>query len=97
MGKLDPRGLAASAAEPVAWRWKWPQDSRWSYGEALPTDRQAAYWGVPMRHDPLYLAPSQSRDAVLEEAAKVADRFTCGACGMDGKAATAIRSLKTGG
>lgn len=33
--------------------------------------------------------------SAIERAAKVADGFTCGACGMDGKAAQAIRSLIT--
>lgn len=42
-----------------------------------------------------YLAMARAaRDAVLEEAAQVADGFTCGACGMDGKAAAAIRARK---
>ncbi|MGQ7937317.1 hypothetical protein [Paraburkholderia sp. D1E] len=31
---------------------------------------------------------------VLEQAAAIADTFTCGTCGMDGKCATAIRALK---
>jgi hypothetical protein len=42
------------------------------------------------------LSPPQERverEAVIEECAKVADRFMCGLCGMDGKAAAAIRSL----
>jgi hypothetical protein len=33
------------------------------------------------------------REAALEDAAKVADTFTCGLCGMDGKAAAVIRAL----
>lgn len=43
-------------------------------------------------------------EAMREQAARVADTFTCGACGMDGKPAAAIRALplpvpanKTGG
>ena len=31
----------------------------------------------------------------LEDAAVIADRFTCGSCGMDGKAAAAIRQAVT--
>jgi hypothetical protein len=31
----------------------------------------------------------------MEEAAKIADGFGCGACGMDGKAGAAIRRAKT--
>lgn len=38
------------------------------------------------------IAPRIEADA-LEKAAKVADGFTCGACGMDGKCAEAIRRL----
>ena len=34
-------------------------------------------------------------NARIEDAAKVADGFTCGVCGADGKAAAAIRSLAT--
>lgn len=37
--------------------------------------------------------PVVSREDVEEECAKVADQFTCGACGADGKAAAAIRAL----
>lgn len=36
-----------------------------------------------------------ARDNALEDAARIADGFTCGACGMDGKAGKAIRALKT--
>jgi hypothetical protein len=36
---------------------------------------------------------AETRAAALEEAAKVADTFTCGLCGMDGKAGAAIRAL----
>jgi hypothetical protein len=36
---------------------------------------------------------SAARHAALEDAAKTADSFTCGTCGMDGKAGNAIRSL----
>lgn len=32
-------------------------------------------------------------NAAVEAAARVADGFRCGGCGMDGKAATAIRAL----
>lgn len=35
------------------------------------------------------------RDRALEEAAQVADGFTCGGCGMDGKSGRAIRALKS--
>lgn len=34
--------------------------------------------------------------SALEAAAKVADRFTCGGCGMDGKCSAAIRGLAAG-
>lgn len=34
------------------------------------------------------------RAQALEEAAKVADKFTCGLCGMDDSAAREIRALK---
>ena len=34
------------------------------------------------------------RNAALDEAAGVANGFTCGICGMDGKAAAAILALK---
>lgn len=40
------------------------------------------------RHD----AAAVRLDA-LEAAAQIADSFTCGACGMDGKAGAAIRAL----
>jgi len=36
---------------------------------------------------------ADGRLAGIEEAAKVADGFTCGGCGMDGKCAAAIRAL----
>jgi hypothetical protein len=36
---------------------------------------------------------AETRAAALEDAAKVADTFTCGLCGMDGKAGAAIRAL----
>lgn len=32
--------------------------------------------------------------AALERAAKIADSFTCGICGMDGKAGAAIRAAR---
>lgn len=33
-------------------------------------------------------------NAAIEAAAKAADSFTCGGCGMDGKSSEAIRKLK---
>lgn len=38
----------------------------------------------------------QERDEAYERAAMVADSFTCGGCGMDGKAGIAIRRLASG-
>jgi len=35
----------------------------------------------------------EARASALEEAARLADSFTCGGCGMDGKAGAAIRAL----
>lgn len=34
-----------------------------------------------------------TRLATVEECARIADSFTCGGCGMDGKAGAAIRAL----
>lgn len=39
------------------------------------------------------LARAEGRREAIEECAKVADGFTCGGCGMDGKASAAIRAL----
>lgn len=36
---------------------------------------------------------TQLRKETIEECAKIADGFTCGACGMDGKASAAIRAI----
>lgn len=35
-----------------------------------------------------------AQEAALERAAKLADTFTCGGCGMDGKSGAAIRAMK---
>lgn len=35
------------------------------------------------------------KDEAYESAAQVADGFTCGGCGMDGKCSKAIRALKS--
>lgn len=47
---------------------------------------------------PACLSHLTQRDAAvraraLEEAAQIADRFTCGGCGMDGKTGIAIRAM----
>ena len=44
----------------------------------------------------LKAAISKAQDEAYERAAKVADGYRCGGCGMDGKCAKAIRALKTG-
>ena len=44
--------------------------------------------------DAIEAALLAEREAGIEEAAKVADTFTCGLCGADGKAGSAIRALK---
>jgi hypothetical protein len=50
----------------------------------------------PSAFDIILDALRQSRDeatrAENEECAKIADSFTCGLCGMDGKSAAAIRA-----
>jgi hypothetical protein len=48
------------------------------------------YYGIEMAQAALTAA----YPLVMEEAARVADSFTCGECGMDGKAGAAIRALK---
>ncbi len=40
-------------------------------------------------------ALAQARKDAIEECANIADGFRCGGCGMDGKAAAAIRELIT--
>lgn len=37
----------------------------------------------------------RERDEAYERAAQIADGFTCGGCGMDGKCSKAIRALKS--
>ena len=41
----------------------------------------------------LRASPAVLEPVTVERCAKVADSFTCGGCGMDGKAAAAIRAL----
>ncbi|HUU99275.1 MAG TPA: hypothetical protein VM487_26375 [Phycisphaerae bacterium] len=64
--------------------------------EIFPFDAFVAQ-GITLSGDGLRTAIAAAiREAVegeRERCAKVADGFTCGACGMDGKAAAAIRAL----
>jgi hypothetical protein len=64
---------------------------RWALKCALDTvaTRLTAALATP-------LTEGGGRNAVIEECAKVADRFGCGVCGMDGKTGEAIRALKSG-
>ena len=61
-------------------------------------ERMARVWsdesGCPIALDEVTLFARRVRNAALDEAAGVANGFTCGICGMDGKAAAAILALK---
>lgn len=48
---------------------------------------------IPPQLSHLIQRDAAVRARVLEEAAQIADRFTCGGCGMDGKTGIAIRAM----
>jgi hypothetical protein len=75
---------AEAGDKPVAWLF--------SDGMHAQTDEP----GDKTHFSPLFLTPPTHTAAVqaaLEKAAKVADGFSCGSCGMDGKVAAAIRAI----
>src|ERR1700678_3943573 len=79
--------------------------NEWSELTGLLTEgqrRQLAYdiadgLPSPTEDNGYVFAPSPAAldPVTVERCAKVADSFTCGGCGMDGKAAAAIRALET--
>ncbi|WP_186130158.1 hypothetical protein [Burkholderia gladioli] len=52
----------------------------------------AAAHGEPDRCTAAEAATADERAEIVEQCAKIADSFTCGACGMDGKVGAAIRA-----
>ncbi|MGS1071679.1 hypothetical protein [Burkholderia glumae] len=63
---------------------------------AEPTDYAAIereHFGDPDKRTGIYAqATADGRAAIVEQCAKIADSFTCGSCGMDGKVGAAIRA-----
>ncbi|MGS1032711.1 hypothetical protein [Burkholderia glumae] len=63
---------------------------------AEPTDYAAIereHFGDPDKRTGIYAqATADERAAIVEQCAKIADSFTCGSCGMDGKVGAAIRA-----
>ena len=60
---------------------------------ALTTAHRIARACLSMKVD-LQAQLAECRDKAIEEAARVADGYRCGGCGMDGKCSMQIRSLK---
>lgn len=53
--------------------------------------------GAPLTAERVALMLDAVRERAFEDAAQIADSFTCGACGMDGKSSIAIRALAVKG
>lgn len=64
------------------------EPSKWALREA---HQICKHWTVYMID--VALALDAARREALEEAERLSDTFTCGICGMDGKAGIAIRAL----
>lgn len=95
--ELDPQGRDAAIRSllPPDWSSAWgEEDHAWMRARDRATKAVTAYLAALPETEPVAKEP-RAYAAVIEECAQVADQFTCGACGADGKAAAAIRALAT--
>ena len=59
MARAALAAAPASAAEPVAWRWRYDDEAPWSYGAEKPTKHR---FGEPVAVEPLYAHPPLALD-----------------------------------